>query len=66
MAWLANVVVQLLKWIPPLVVHEIIVAFKKWNDTRKEKKHKQAVTDLKEAETEEEQKDALRDLVDNP
>jgi len=64
--WLGGIVVQLLKWVLPLIVHELIDAYKKAKAKRAEKKHSQAADKMEKAETEEEQKDALRDLVDNP
>lgn len=59
MNWLAGVVVQLLKWLLPLAVHEIM-------DWYNERKHQKAMEALKKAEDEEEQKKALDELAKHP
>lgn len=66
MNFLASIVTNLLKWVLPLAIHELMAYLKKIQAERAEKKHEKAKEDLKNAKTEEEQKDALRDLADNP
>jgi len=55
----------LLKWIFDTIMGAYQL-FKKKSEEKSDKKHDEAVDKLKESKTEEEQKDALRDIVNNP
>lgn len=66
MKFLADVVVQLLKWVLPMALHELMAYFKKLKEERDEKKHDAAMEKLKQAESEEDIKEATRDIAKSP
>lgn len=67
MAWLSGLV-QFVVAIPKLwtILKEIQAAIHNYNLDRHEKNHEKSVKKLKDAETEDEIKDAMRDISRNP
>lgn len=58
-------ILSLIKWIIEMVIKGYEWASKKKEEAA-EQKHDDAVSDLKNSKTEEEQKDATRRMADNP
>lgn len=66
MNFLANIIVQTLKWVLPLFVSELIAYIKKVQAEKAEVKHDKAMEDLKNAQDEEAIKEATREIAKNP
>ena len=66
MKFLADIIVQTLKWVLPLFVSELIAYIKKVQAEKAEVKHEKAMEDLKNAQDEEAIKEATREIAKNP